>query len=231
MPFRRAHIGYRLDNTIFRFEIAAKARREITDCSVAFEQLLRAGARTSLPRANFAGPARCLGHEGLGRFQTKSTFLVELFFARLDHLVVGRFLDSVLNEVLAEILFVLDSRRAMSRGRRDDVPFFYDLGVGVGFLRRVGGQGAPQFSPSLVPVRIREFIRVALGDERNFAGALLDFIGRRRAETVAVHRNFACRMRVVVHMNKYEANMAAVRIELFIIRLAAVKGNLVFFVS
>jgi len=32
-------------------------------------------------------------------------------------------------------------------------------------------------------------------------------------------------------MNKYEANMAAVRIELFIIRLAAVKGNLVFFVS
>jgi hypothetical protein len=35
-------------------------------------------------------------------------------------------------------------------------------------------------------------------------------------------------MRVVVHKNKYEGNMAAVRIELLIIRLAPMKGNLLF---
>jgi hypothetical protein len=44
-----------------------------------------------------------------------------------------------------------------------------------------------------------------------------------------MQRNFAaCRMRVVVHMNRYETSMGPVRMELFIIRPAGTKGNLGF---
>jgi len=135
---------------------------------------------------------------------------------------VRRFFDSILDEVLAKVFLVLDPRAAMASGRRHHVPLFHHFGVGVGLFRRVRTLRAEQFPTGLVPIGVGEFIRVALGNERDLAGALLDFIGRRRAEAITMNRDFACRM------SRYEGNMPAVCIELMIIRLAAGKGNLVF---
>ncbi len=115
MPLCRTHVRHRLDDAIFRLEIAAKARREIAHCPVTFEQLFRERTRIDLPSGNFVGAARRLGHKGLGRFQNGLTaFLFELFLARLDHLVVGGFLDSILDKMLAHIFIVLDSRGAVA---------------------------------------------------------------------------------------------------------------------
>ena len=48
MPFRRAHVRHRLDDAIFRLEIAAETRREIAHRSVTREQFLVARSRLRL---------------------------------------------------------------------------------------------------------------------------------------------------------------------------------------
>ena len=138
--------------------------------------------------------ARCLGHEGLGRFQNGSAFLLELFSASLHHLVVDRFLDPVLDKVFSNILFVFHARRAVSGRGCDYVPFLDNLGVIVGLFRGVRHLGPQQFAPGLVPIGIGELIRITLGDQRDFARPLFDRVGRRRTDTVAMNRNFTCRM-------------------------------------
>ena len=118
---------------------------------------------------DFAAAARRLGHESLGRFQGKSAFLFQLFLAGFDHLIVLRFLDALFNKLLANTLFVFDARRAVSGGRRHHVPLFDDFSVVRCLFRRVGIQGAEQLSTGLIPVCIRELVRVPFSDEGNFA--------------------------------------------------------------
>src|SRR6185437_12421474 len=87
---------------------------------------------------------------------------------------------------------------------------------------------AKQFPAGLIPVRIREFIQVAFGDERDFARPFFDRVRGGSAEAVAMNRNFACRMRVVVHNSKYERERGRVRMNYFIIQPAGGKGNVSF---
>ena len=72
------------------------------------------GAPDAGRAADFVMTTRCLGREGLGRIQDRSAFLIQRFLVRLDHLVVGRFLDPVLDEVLADVLLVFHSGRPMA---------------------------------------------------------------------------------------------------------------------
>ncbi len=113
MPFRRTHVGHRLDDVIFRFETPAKMRAEIAHLPELFNQALGAAARRSGRRARFALSGHHLGHEGIRRLQ-ESALLRELFLAGFEHLVVRGFLNSVGHELLAQILFVFHARRAMA---------------------------------------------------------------------------------------------------------------------
>jgi hypothetical protein len=81
---------------------------------IAIHQLLATSFRAGAVAAEFVPAADCLGHEGVWRLQNGSAFLLELFLARFHHLVVGRFLNAVRDELLAEVLFVFYARRAMA---------------------------------------------------------------------------------------------------------------------
>src|SRR5262249_15020902 len=64
-------------------------------------------------------------------------FLLELFPARLDHLIVGSFLAAVANEMFTErFVIVIDAgaRDAMAAVVRSDFPFFCHLRVVGRFL-------------------------------------------------------------------------------------------------
>jgi hypothetical protein len=165
-----------LHHAIFRFEITAKADRECAYLSILREQSLPSSVRLTVAR-EFAAAARRLRHESLGLFQDNSAFLFELFLAGLDHLIVLRFLEALFDELLANALFIVDPVRAVTGGRRYDVPLFDDASVLLRFLRRVGSLRPEQFSASLVPIGIREFVRVAFGDEGNFTRSFFDRIG------------------------------------------------------
>jgi len=167
--------------------MAAKARREIPHRAVTLEQLFGKRRRISLPSATFARAARRLGHEGLGRFQKRSAFLFELFLPRHYHLVVRRLLDPSLDKVLTDILLVFDPRSAVPGGGRDHVPFLDRVRVGVSLFGRVRGLRTEQFPTGLIPISVCELVRGAFRDERDFAGALFHFIGRRGAEAVAMN--------------------------------------------
>lgn len=99
-------------DVIFRLEIPAKARREIAHPPITFDQMLAVASAIVGP--DFILAAWCLGHESVGRLQNDLPFLLELFLAGLDHLVVRGFLDPVLDQVLADVLFVFDAGRTMA---------------------------------------------------------------------------------------------------------------------
>jgi len=115
VPLRWAYVRHRLHHVIFRLKIAAETRREIADTPVTLDQLLTTPAGNALG-TDFVMAARCLGHECVGRLQNGSAFLLQLFPARLDHLVVRRLLKTVRHQLLSEIFFVLDPRRAVPGG-------------------------------------------------------------------------------------------------------------------
>ena len=63
MPLRRAHVGHRLHDVIFRLEIPAKTRREIPDTPIALDQML------ALVGADIVLAAWSLGHKSVRRLQ------------------------------------------------------------------------------------------------------------------------------------------------------------------
>src|SRR5436305_11099868 len=69
MPFGGTHVRHRLYDVVFWMEMATKPRAEIANAAIALDQELRAsGVGRGL---DFVLTARCLGHEGLGRFHKK----------------------------------------------------------------------------------------------------------------------------------------------------------------
>lgn len=103
-----------MDDVIFGLESPAKARAEIANPAIAFDQGLR--ARGPAWGTDSVMAPRCLGHEGLGRFQNKSAFLREFFLPRFDHLIMRGLLDPIGHELLAQVLVIFDPRGAMPGG-------------------------------------------------------------------------------------------------------------------
>src|SRR5437764_10789983 len=94
MPFRRAHIGHRLHDVIFRLQTPAQPRAEIACLAEACDQTLGTRGRCRAEIADLSMTAYLPGHEGVCLFQG-SAFLLEFFFAGFEHLIVRGLLDSV----------------------------------------------------------------------------------------------------------------------------------------
>ena len=63
---------------------------------------------------------------------------------------------------------------------------------------------AHQFFARLIPIGIREFVRIALVDYRDLTCAFFHRLRRRHAHSITVHRNFSRSFSwVIVHIIKY----------------------------
>jgi len=112
MPFRRAHIGHRLHDVIFRLQTLAQPRAEIAYLAEARDQTLGTRGCRRVEVADLSVTAHFPGHKGVCLFQ-ESAFLLEFFFARFEHLIVRGLLDSVGDKMLAEVLLVFHAGRTM----------------------------------------------------------------------------------------------------------------------
>ena len=70
---------------------------------------------------------------------SNAAFLFQFFAARFEHLIVGRFLAPIVNQVFTESFFFVGVRPrcAVSLCAGDHVPFLGHLRVFVGFLWRI----------------------------------------------------------------------------------------------
>src|SRR2546429_1818577 len=74
MPFRRAHIGHRLHDVIFRLQTPAQPRAEIAQLAEARDQTLGTRGCRRVEVADLSVTAHCPGHKGVCLFQ-ESAFL------------------------------------------------------------------------------------------------------------------------------------------------------------
>src|ERR1700730_14303292 len=86
----------------------------------------------------------------------------------------------------------------------DHIPFFGHFRVLLGFFRGRGMLDAHQFLACLIPIGIREFVRIALVDHRDLTRSFFHRLGRRHAHSITVHRNFSRSFSwVIVHIIEY----------------------------
>src|SRR5206468_7327758 len=82
------------------------------------------------------------------------SLLFEFFSARFEHLVVGRFLETVDHAMLAYRFLFLDTgtRQSVALGAGHHTPFFRKIGIVRGLFRRRVVFRSHQFVASLSPV-------------------------------------------------------------------------------
>ena len=140
MPFRRTHVRHRLHDAIFRLQSAAKPGGEIPHLAKSLDQ---ARERVSIS-SNVANRSGDDDYAGLA--QDSSSF--PFFDARLQHLIVRRFFNPVIDQLFAEILVfsIRGAQRVVTGISSDNVPFFHDLRSSRVFFRRRLRQSAPSNS-------------------------------------------------------------------------------------
>ena len=112
MPFRRAYVGHRLHDVIFRLQTPAQTRAEIADLAESLDQTPGTRGRRRPEIADLSMTAHRPGHEGVCLFQ-ESAFLLELLFPGFEHLIVRGFFDPVGDKMFAEVLLIFHARRTV----------------------------------------------------------------------------------------------------------------------
>ena len=123
-----------------------------------------------------------------------STLLLELFLARLEHLIVRGFFHAVGNESLTERFFLFihpRARHSMSSILGDDFPFFLQFQSPFGFFRRQRHRRTRQLTTRLVPIGVRKFIRIALVDQSNLSRARFHYFRGRHTHAVSMQLNLS----------------------------------------
>src|SRR5436190_15329717 len=123
-----------------------------------------------------------------------SALLLEFFLARLQHLIVGGFLDAAVHKMFAyRFLFLIHagSRNAVTSRRRGDIPIIGQPCILFGFLRWSGMLRAKKLLARLGPIGLSEFVWIALIDRRNFSRAFLNVFWRGHAHAVPMQRDFS----------------------------------------
>src|SRR5207248_4038015 len=108
---------------------------------------------------------------------SNSALLLELFPARLEHLIVRCFFLPIGDQMFANRLFVFfhsRSRNAMPAIVWRYSPFGFEFDVLVIFLRRRCLQLAQQFLARLLPISVRKFVGFAFVDPSNLLCSPLD---------------------------------------------------------